>query len=235
MLNNPVALTSEKHRNTRVKQTPTIEHVKNSHLASVTVHEFIAAACEYPIAFIMGPNSDQLRPVVVWGVEPQTNLFVENDQWVGGYVPAAARCFPFVTSVQDVEGEKRIFIGIHEDSEVVNEEEGERIFTESGEETEWFKKNIEFINNVTQRDELSLVFAKRLKDLGLIQALQISFKDPQGNDRKIDGLMAVDPKKLAELSDEEFLKLRKEGFIDGIYAHLLSLENINKLLARRYK
>lgn len=235
MLNNPVALSNEKHRNTRIKQTPTIQHIKDSHLASITVHEFIAAACDYPIAFIQGPNNTGIRPVIVWGVEPQSNLFVENGAWVGGYVPAAARCFPFVTSVQDVNGEQRIFIGLHEDSEVVSEEEGERIFDDEGKETEWFKKNVDFINNVTQRDQMSLDFAKRLQDMGLIQALQIGFKDPQGQDRKIDGLLAVDPKKMAALSDEDFLKLRKDGFLDAIYAHLLSLENVNKLLSRRYK
>jgi hypothetical protein len=234
MLSQPVPLSSETHRNTRVKQSPTIEHVKNSHLASITVHEFIAAAPEYPIAFVRTPQTNAIRPVVVWGVEPEQNLFVVDDQWKGGYVPAAVRCFPFVTSLQEVEGERRIFVGIHADSEIVNEEEGERLFDDEGKETEWFKKNIEFINTVTARDEQSLAFAKTLEDMGLIQSLQVTFKDPEGNDRRIEGLMAVDPKKFQELSDEDFLKLRKQNMLDPIYAHLMSLENVNKLLSRRY-
>ncbi|HSG60175.1 MAG TPA: SapC family protein [Pseudomonadales bacterium] len=235
MLSQPVPLSSEAHRNTRVKQTPTIEHVKNSHLASITVHEFIVAAPEYPIAFVRTPQSGTIRPVVVWGVEPEQNLFVVDDVWQGGYVPAAVRCFPFVTSLQEVEGERRIFVGIHEESDIVNEEEGERLFDDEGKETDWFKKNIEFINTVTARDEQSLAFAKTLDEMGLIQALQVTFKDPDGNDRKIEGLLAVDPKKFAALSDEDFLKLRKQNMLDPIYAHFMSLENVNKLLSRRYK
>jgi hypothetical protein len=230
----PVPLSSETHRNTRIKQEPTVEHVKDAHLASVTVHEFVVCAGDYPILFVRGPNNDKLRPVVMWGVEPRQNLFVKDNKWQGGYVPAAVRCYPFVTSVQQVEDESRVFIGIHNESDLVNEEVGERIFNDDGTESDWFKKNLDFLNTVTQRDQISMDFAAKLDELGLVAPLQMSFKTPEGEDRKIEGLMAVDPKKLEALSDEEYLGLRKLKFLDPIYAHLISLENVNKLLRRRY-
>lgn len=232
MFKNPVPLSSEKHRNTRIKQSPTIEHVKDSHLASVTVHEFVACAGEYPIIFIRTESGP--RAVVMWGAEPGKNVHVSDGKWQGGYVPASVRCFPFVTNIQTVDDEKRIFVGIHEESELVNDNDGERLFDDEGQETEWFKKTIDFINNVTQRDDFTNSFAKELESLGLLKNLKLSYKTPAGEERNIDGILAVEPKALAELSDEAFLKLRKANFLDAIYAHLVSLENLNKLLRKAY-
>lgn len=234
MFTNPVPLKPEEHKNIRIRQTPTIEHLKNTHMAAVSVHEFVAAATHYPIMFVKEPVTGKCRPIILWGLEAEENLFIKDDKWDGAFIPAGVRCFPFMSTVQEREGEKRVFLGLYQDSELVNEEEGERIFDENGEQTEWFKKLTEFINTSTQRDQMTMAFAEELVRLELISPLNLSYKTPDGDERKITDLMGVEPEKLSKLSDEDYLKLRKAGFLDPIYAHLVSLENINRLLQRRY-
>ncbi len=59
----------------------------------------------------------------MWGIEPNENLFVENNTGRGGYFPASVRCYPFAVQ-PDPENEERLFIGIYEEAGVVSKEEG---------------------------------------------------------------------------------------------------------------
>lgn len=57
--------------------------------------ELAKAALAFPIAFI--GEGEALVPAAVLGLESNRNLFVaEGGRWLGGYVPAALRGYPFV-------------------------------------------------------------------------------------------------------------------------------------------
>ena len=49
----------------------------------------------------------------------------------------------------------------------------------------------------------------------------------------LNGLFIVDEKKLSALSDEDFLSLRKRGFLGPIYAHLGSMHQVNNLIQKQ--
>lgn len=230
MAKTPVPLNPEQHKNTRIKQTGTLEHVKDSHMAPVFVYEFVNAALDYPILFVKDPNREEteFRSIVMWGLESGSNLFIKNDKWDGGFVPSALNCHPFTAHVK----EERVFIGLFEDSDLVNEEEGERIFNDDGKESEWFGKTLEYMKRVLEHENISVQFCKELEKLDILvpQALNYTV---DGQEKKVDGFFVIDAKKLNELSDETFLDMRKKGMLDAIYAHLASLANINKLLKRK--
>jgi hypothetical protein len=42
-------------------------------------------------------------------------------------------------------------------------------------------------------------------------------------------MLTVDPGRLDELSDEDFLRLRREGLLPAIYAHISSLSCIDAI------
>ena len=50
-----------------------------------------------------------------------------------------------------------------------------------------------------------------------------------GEKRDINGIYLVDEKKLNELSDEDFLDLRKRGFLGPIFSSLTSMHQVNRL------
>jgi len=52
-----------------------------------------------------------------------------------------------------------------------------------------------------------------------------------GKQEVLDGLFVVDEEKLVKLPDAELLALIREGFMPWIYAHLLSLGNLERLAA----
>lgn len=64
------------------------------------------------------------------------------------------------------------------------------------------------------------------KELLTTQTLTV---DVAGEKRNINGLYLIDEAKLNELSDEDYLELRKRGLLGPIYGHLASLNQVNRL------
>jgi len=62
----------------------------------LAIQELPHALMGVPIGFtIVG---EQLKLVAVLGLEPDRNLFVDDSgRWLGRYIPAWYRCYPFVT------------------------------------------------------------------------------------------------------------------------------------------
>ena len=61
-------------------------------------------------------------------------------------------------------------------------------------------------------------------------------RDPQGNpvgeQQKIADYWAIDEAKLNNLDDEGFKKLREQGALGAIYAHMISLLNWQRIITR---
>lgn len=234
MASNPVPLRSDAHQGLKISQNASIEHLKQSHIVSVLANEFIRASIDYPIVFVKDPESGEFNSVLMWGIETGENLFVKDDKWIGGFVPSSSRCFPFATQISPEEP-GRLFIGLFEDSAVVNKNEGELIFNEDGSETEWMKTTKDFLVNVVEQGQITKSLLKGLDSLGLLVSQTMSMQLPgQEEKRSIDGFFIVDRAKLNELSDEEFLKLRKSNILEIIHAHLASLSNMEKLIRQKH-
>lgn len=119
---NPVALSKESHKNTRIKARNNTRnntrgnnftfagHTNSVILAGV---EFTEAAKEYPIVFAKagegaGDNADannadannavaNIVPVALLGLRAEENLFITQDgNWDARYIPAFVRRYPFI-------------------------------------------------------------------------------------------------------------------------------------------
>ena len=72
---------------------------------------------------------------------------------------------------------------------------------------------------------------EKLQSLDLIkeQVLTLNIK---GEERRINGIFLIDETKLNELTDEQFLELRKSGYLTAIFAQLMSLQHTQKLVKK---
>jgi len=93
------------------------------------------------------------------------------------------------------------------------------------------KETKEFLVRVYQQEALTRQFAKMLNDMELLVPQTLSIKNSQtGKDHDVSGFFVVDREKLVNLPDDKFLELRKGGALEVIYAHLMSLDSLDKLL-----
>lgn len=233
MATNFQPLNKETHQSIKIQTISNVEDLAPQHALGVVVQEFALAGNQYPIAFVKD-KSDSFYPVAVLGLEQGKNLFVTADnKWDGMYMPARYTHKPF-SVIPNPDDANLYGIAINMDSEVVSETEGEALFTESGEESEYLEKRKQSLMSYVENEQLTKAFVDVLVKHDLLSAQNINVK-VQGKEYVLNGLNIVDEKKLNELSDEAFIEIRKRGFLGPIYAHLGSMHQVTNLIQRQSK
>ena len=67
-------------------------------------------------------------------------------------------------------------------------------------------------------------------ELDLLTEIEIRMVTDAGERRAITGMLSIDENKLFNLPDEEILTLHKKGFSGAIYALMMSLSQLNRLV-----
>ena len=197
-------------------------------IVPLTGGEFVNAAVAMPIAFI--ENSGRYVPVAVMSPVSGRNMFVAPaGQWLGTYVPARLRSYPFL--LLRGEGSDQMLLCVDEDSGLVvdADAETEPFFAEDGSTSSAIKPILEFLQQVEHNRLATELAVAGLADAGVIQpwALTIPAGDKQF---EVKGLHRVDPARFAALEDEPYLKLRKSSAIELAYTQMLSMQMVRIFL-----
>lgn len=200
------------------------------HFIPLLATEFTAAALSYPIIFA----GDEPTPLAVTGLNDGENLFYDGDVIRPDiYIPAFMRRYPFITASE--EGGERVVVCIDRESFLIAEG-AETPFFENGELTQYSKNCIEFCQNFEADRLRTLQMVARLKELDLFEPREINFQPPapQGAEppppQRIAAFTAVSETKLNALPNDTYIELRTQGYLAAIHAHLLSLQNWDRLL-----
>lgn len=227
----PVALDRQNHRQLRLKASPTGFAFAASTIAiPLAIVEFPQTVLEYPIVFGIGEKGPG-TPIALMGVREKENLYIdENGKWLGNYVPAFVRRYPFVLNI-DPETSAPLVL-IDEAFDGLSTTEGDRMFEEDGAETELTKSMLAFLGDFKMQGEMSNEFMTRLRKLDLLVPQSVAINRVEESPITLDGFHIVDEKRLAALDDATTLELVRSGDLARIHTHLLSLNNIQKLMHR---
>jgi len=223
-----VPVNKDAHAAKKLRPLDSFAFASGFHLASVMIPEFGRAAASYPIVFLEDKEQDTFRPVAMMGVEEGANLFVdEAGKWKSGYIPAIIRRYPF--SLIRTETPEQFLVGIDGETSLLNDTEGTALFKEDGEPSELLEGAKQFLGELNQMELMTLEFAKFLAQHNMLTPLNLQVQDATGV-RNISGAYVVNEERMGNLSDETFGELRKKGYLPAIYAHLVSLGQIDRLL-----
>lgn len=225
MPNTITLLEPSKHGELKIAVTD-FQHVAEQHIVPVSLHEIAHAATEYPIVFVKNGDSDDFQAVAMMGLKPGQNLSVKEGKWQGLYIPAVVRDYP-LGLVLNPEVKDKVWIGIREKAASVNTTEGNALFDGENESEFLAARKAALIAHFEQ-DQSSRNILGFLAKKGLLKAQSLTV-DVAGEKRNINGLYLIDEAKLNELSDEDYLDLRKRGLLAPIYAHFASLNQVNRL------
>lgn len=219
------AITKQSHADKFWTRQLSYSFAAKDSLALLAAAELSKAVHAFPMVFIK--QQDRFFLAAVLSLTPGTNLFVaQNGKWLGGYVPAAFRGYPF--SLAKAQGKDNLILCVDEDSGLVHEDKtaGEPFFDDTGEVTQQVKDVLNFLNQMEQNKTATNVAVAALADAGVIT--QWPLKIRQGDQEKpVTGLYRVDEAKLNSLDDGQFTKLRKAGSLPVAYAQLFSMGNIS--------
>ena len=203
-----------------------------SNVVPLTVTEFAPAALSYPIIFA----GEQLQPLAVMAVNQGENLAISPDGSVepDAYLPAYIRRYPFVLAGDD-QGE-RLIVCIDVGSSLLKEG-GDIPMFENGEPTEYTKGCIQFCNDFEGERQRTDAFVALLKEHDLFETKEATFTPRNadgtfGDPQPIAEYFAVSEEKLLALPADKYIALRDSGALAQIYAHLVSLNGWDKLIAK---
>jgi hypothetical protein len=222
----PVAL--ERHRNKKVRNTSQFDFAARFHIAYVTLHEFARAAATYPIVFLEDKPNDGFRPVVLMGLQAGENLFVGADGgWNASYIPAMIRRYPFALSKGSEEG--RFVVCVDEGSSLLSDTEGAPMFDDKGEPTQVIENVKRYLTELQQMDRMTQEFTRFLQSQNLLTPLNMRV-NATSQARNITGCYVINEERLNSFSGNLFLEIRTKGYLPAIYAHLMSLPQIERLV-----
>lgn len=223
------------HRNLKMKEGATsIERTVGQNSMFLAVVEFADACKEYPIVFVhVGPPSADasprpIAPLLVLGLTTGTNLFVKDGAWTGRYLPAYLRRYPFMMARIDGK-EDNLAVCIDAEWEGFSETEGQPLFDEKGENTELMSKAYAFVESFERESSRTRAACDELLKHGLLQDMRFEATLANGEKLNVDGFLAIDEKKLAELSDAQVLQMHRNGLLSLIEMHRVSLGNMARL------
>lgn len=228
--NKPVPLNRDLHRRVRLKQTPgNFSFAQSTNSIPLAGVEFAAAARDYPVVF-SGTDIHNTTPVILVGLDQDENYFVDSEgHWQGAYVPAFVRRYPFVLAEKNGE---QFTVCVDEAYPGFNAEDGEPLFDEAGKERPFLKSALDFLSEYQGRMRQTQAFVRRLHEWELVkpQVIQVAPKDKPPF--ALQGIQVVDEQRLLKLDDTRLQTLFRSGELGWIYAHLISLGNLQRLSVR---
>jgi hypothetical protein len=229
----PVPLNRNQHKDLRLKGIPSLKFAAVAHSVPLTGAEFPVAARDVPILFA-GQSMEEAGPMALLGLRQNENLLVdEHGQWAPGmYVPAFVRRYPFILAEKPEGAEGDDFtVFLDEAYEGFGSEEGERLFKEDGSDSEMLANAVGFLGEFQQHVVRTHWFMDQLRKHDLLEPRNIRL-EKEGNAINLNGLFVVNEEKLRQLDEKTAHEFLKEGVMGWIYAHLLSLSNIDRLAQR---
>lgn len=179
-----------------------------------------------PMGFVQTESSFQL--VAITALQPGSNCFLApGGRWLGDYVPAALRAYPF-RLIKPEDREESILCFDESSGLVVERGQGEAFFDEKGAPSQAVKEVLDFLSQMEHSRVATQTGVDALQAAGLIQPWPLKLR--QGEQiRPVDGIHRADETALNTLPDDAFLSLRKAGALPLAYAQLLSMNQLAML------
>jgi len=229
---NIVPLNKEVHGDWSIESVSNYKHTSETNSLYIAAIEFIKAANEYPIVFGIGAD-DAVFPVVILGLRKNENLYInKKGEWLANYIPAYVRRYPFILATDENVADK-FTVCIDEECPGFNKKrKGTKLFDEDGNESDLLKNSVEFLKEYQNHIQLTTLFCNNIKELGILEPMKADIKMADGEEISLGGFMGINREKLKALDSEKMVNLVKTDQMELIYAHLVSLGNIDSLMGK---
>lgn len=229
----PVPLNRETHRHLRVQPRPgDMGFARGINSVPVAAVEFGRAATTYPIVFA-GSTVDSVVPAALMGLRENENLMVDDDgRWAeAAYVPAFLRRYPFVLAEKDGAADD-FTVCLDEGYAGLGTEVGEPLFDEAGQDAPLLANALQFLGDYQREVKRTREFVARLREHELLEQKVVRVQPANAAEFALEGFFIVDEARLRALKSRVVQTLMREGDLGLIYAHLLSLSNVERLTHR---
>ena len=217
----------QQHANLSLKKGTTFEFARETNAVPLVVAEFGRASQDFALVFTEAEEG--VIPSAILGLRTNENAYVSADGvWQAAYVPAFIRRYPFVFAT-DAAAQTFTLMVDETYSGFNTENRGERLFDGDGENTGFLDQTLAFLKDYQAHFERTRAFGEKLAELDLLEAVEARVPMPEDPERRLTGFKVVNRDKLKALSDDVLAQLVRDDFLELIFLHLFSLNNLAKL------
>lgn len=195
----------------------------------------ISLAChDYPLVFVSGDQGKTVAAMAVVGLQQQQNLYVTPDGFWDrmSYVPAYVRRYPYCMTRVNVDGKEQAERIVCVEKSALSDS-GQALHDDKGEPLPAWETVRKFLFEFETDLARTEAMCRMLVELALLEPFTMQAKPDQGDSIQLGGMYRVVEAKLPELAADKLKELVQNGVLPRVYAHLMSLSNFTKLLARR--
>lgn len=201
-------------------------------LAPVSVAELSELVPRYATAFYRGAPDQEFQYVVVLGLYSGHNLYVTpSGQWIGGYVPAVYRSYPF--RIIPIQESDKLALCVDESSpnfQTETTESSERFFEADGELSKLMQQVKTFLQAQNQSRTQTEKLIKLLDEYGVLSPWSIKIEGLPENIAPHTNLFHINEKALKELDADKLKVLNLHGALGLAYGQMFSEHRVKELI-----
>ena len=235
-MSNYVILSPTVHQQSKVITERSAEYGDQIKYATTFPLEFRNIQACYPIFFSKSNETGEFFPIALFGFENNENLFLGESGWDAPYIPMMVERHPFLIGYQnatDGEGEKKPVVSIDMDNPRVSEEQGEALFEDSGQPTEFLKGVMGKLEALHQGHEHNKGFIAALTALELLEPFTLEITLDNGSNNQLLGFYTINEQKLNTLDGDSLGGLNTQGYLQPIYMAVASSARIRTLIEKK--
>jgi len=215
----------DKNKQRYFKYTPikTFDFAKSVDFIPITFSEVKQLCCHFPI--VIAENSDTAAlAILAKGVGGRgVTAIKENGSFAGKYIPAFLRRYPFAW-IKEGEDET-LHLGYESESGCFDAPTGKRLFDDEGNPAKILEQILELMSGIEKEMKITQNILHTLKEREIIQP--VNFIVGEGDEaKKVSYFSAINREKLIEQDDDFLLTTLKNGWMEMIELHLLSLRHL---------
>jgi hypothetical protein len=216
-----VPLDSGRHDKLRLRNPRSFGYASTTALVPVLAEEFPRICGHYAIVF---RQQEKPVPVILLGVRPGENLFVEAEgRWRDRTpVPAYIQRYPFILAETD--SPEQFALAFDPTADVLSPE-GELALFEGAQPTPTLNEILKLCSAMKAQGDVTQAFVDALVAHDLLVDQRVELVVGQ-NRISLTGFSVIDERKFVALPDAVWLEWKAKGWIGLVYAHLLSLDRL---------
>lgn len=218
----PVVLDRKTHQQLRLKRQDSLDFARDANAVPASGVEFFEASRDFPILFINDDKGD-FTPLILLSLREKGHPLGRT--WDGVYMPAFVRRYPFAMSSEGT-------IIIDKQAPHLQEDEGDPLFTEDGENTEVLNTIVRFLNTVDHGIKQTQEFCRACAERDFFKPFDAQVQIVESKPVSLSSFFVIDEEKVAKLGDEEVAQWFRNGWLAWVYAHLHSQTALYRLVER---
>lgn len=228
----PVAFDTTVHGQLQFAETvPDFGFAAKADVIALQASEVVQAVRHYPMVFLPSKGDSPPMLAVLVGLGDGVNRYVDAlGQWrAQTYIPAYVRRYPFLP--MQLAGQAAPILAIDTTQGWIQAQAGETMVDSSGLATPRLRRVMEFQQEYRQQANITQTMCAALHAAGVLEPRTLTWQDSGTEKIQLDGFLCVDEAKLRAISPDALHTLHQADALGLAYAQLLSMSNLQGLIA----